>query len=327
MDVLLVIVVVIAVLLASAFAIEAIRERRDQQRMPPPGQLVDVDGRRLHLHVMGQEKPGPTVILDSGMVSFSSNWAWVQPEIAKVAPVVAYDRAGLGWSDAGPRPRDAGRSGQELRLALETLGIAGPYVLVGHSYGGLAMRAFAAMYPAETAGMVLVDGSHPDQWVRFGIPSRVLGFGNKVSSVLARFGLFRVMNKEYKLLADGLPPQPWAELMAFGSSPRALSTSADAAFAWDTITRPLVNAAPSLGDRPLIVLSVTEQPRKAAELTELQAALPGLSSNSRHVTVQGAYHEGLLSRDEHARIVTRSILDVVEAVRTKGSLEGSGAGG
>jgi pimeloyl-ACP methyl ester carboxylesterase len=299
-----------------AFAYEALTERKERQRLPPPGLLVDVDGHRLHLVVTGDEQPGPTVIVDGGMVSFSSNWAWVQPELAKVVRVVACDRAGLGWSDPGPKPRDAGQSARELHTALEQLGITGPYVLAGHSYGGLAARAFAAVYPQDVAGMVLVDGSHPDQWVRFGVSSKVLGYGNKASSVVARFGLFRIFDKEYKLLADGLPPRAYDELMAFGRTPRALSAAGDAALAWDDRTRPLVNNAPGLGDLPLIVLSVTEQPRMGDKLTAMQAELPGLSSQSRHITVEGAYHEGLLAQRDSARVVTESILRIVEAVRS-----------
>ena len=299
-----------------AFAYEALTERKERQRLPPPGLLVDVDGHRLHLVVTGDEQPGPTVIVDGGMVSFSSNWAWVQPELAKVVRVVACDRAGLGWSDPGPKPRDAGQSARELHTALEQLGITGPYVLAGHSYGGLAARAFAAVYPQDVAGMVLVDGSHPDQWVRFGVSSKVLGYGNKAASVVARFGLFRIFDKEYKLLADGLPPRAYDELMAFGRTPRALSAAGDAALAWDDRTRPLVNNAPGLGDLPLIVLSVTEQPRMGDKLTTMQAELPALSSQGRHITVEGAYHEGLLARRDSARVVTDSILRVVEAVRS-----------
>jgi pimeloyl-ACP methyl ester carboxylesterase len=306
----------ILVLAVVAFAYEALTERNERHRLPPPGQLVDVGGYRLHLLVMGEGQPGPTVILDSGMVSFSSNWGWVQPEVAKVAPVVAYDRAGLGWSDPGPKPRDAEQSARELHTALERVGIAGPFVLAGHSYGGLAVRSFAALYPDEVAGVVLVDGSHPDQWARFGLSSKILGYGNLVSSVVARFGVFRLFDKEYKLLADGLPARAYAELMAFGRTPRALATAGNAALAWDARTRPQVNAAGGLGDRPLIVLSVTEQPRMGEKLTAMQAELPGLSSQSRHITVDGAYHEGLLAQQDDARVVTKSILQVVDAVRT-----------
>jgi pimeloyl-ACP methyl ester carboxylesterase len=256
------------------------------------------------------------VVLDAGMISFSSNWAWVQPELAKSVRVVAYDRAGLGWSDPGPTPRDAGTSSRELHAALRSAGITGPYVLAGHSYGGLTVRAYASLYPEDVAGMVLVDGSHPDQWVRFGVSSRIAAFGNDASSFLARFGLFRVFDGEYRLLADGLPSQARAELMAFTRTPRALSTVGDTLEVWDGRTRPLVNEAGDLGDIPLIVLSVTEQPRMGDKLTELQAELPALSTQSQHVTVQGAYHEGLLAQRDHARVVTDSILRVVDAVRT-----------
>ncbi len=303
-------------LAGAALAGEALLERRERRRFPPPGRLVDVGGYRLHLVVMGEEHAGPTVVLDAGMVSFSSNWAWVQPEVARVARVVACDRAGLGWSDPGPRPRDAGQSARELHLALHRRGIPGPYVLAGHSYGGLTARAFAAIYPDEVAGVVLADASHPDQWARFGFSSWVPGLGSKGSSVVARFGLFRLFDKEYRLLADGLPPRAHDELMALARTPRALSTAGDTALAWDARTRPLVNGAGDLGDLPLIVLSVTEQPRMGDQLTALQAELPALSSQGRHITVDGAYHEGLLTRQDHARVVTESIHRVVEAART-----------
>src|SRR5918999_1539738 len=270
---------------------EALAERREARRLQPPGRMVDVGGHRLHVDVTGDDRGGPTVILDSGMVSFSSNWAWVKPEVGQHVRVVAYDRAGLGWSDPGPKPRDAGRSARELHAALHGIGITGPYVLAGHSYGGLVVRTFAAVYRDEVAGMVLVDASHPDQWRRFGVSSSVLGWGNKVASVIARLGVFRVFDAEYRLLADGLPPRARAELMAFARSPRALSTAGDAALAWDTLSRPLVNEAGGLGDVPLIVVSVTEQPRYGEQLTALQAELPALSTQSRHMTVEGAYHE------------------------------------
>ena len=316
MNVLLIILVVFAAGLAARAVNQIAAERRDRQRFLPPGQMVDVGGYRLHLKVMGEASSAPTVILEAGMVSFSSNWAWVQPEVAKVTRVVAVDRAGLGWSDPGPKPRDAGQSARELHTALEKLSIPAPYVLAGHSYGGLAIRAFAALYPDEVAGMVLVDASHPDQWVRMGVPSKSLFFGNKMGALLARFGLFLFFFKgEYKLLTGGLPEQEAAELMAFTTTPRALSTVADVAFVWDSISRPLVDDAGDLGDLPLVVLSVTEQPTKGEQLTALQAELPQLSTNSQHITVRGAHHEGLVSRPEYAHVVTESILSVVKAAR------------
>lgn len=306
--------VIVIALLAAAAVYQFMKSRQEVQQYPPPGEMVDVGGFRLHLKVMGSGQP--TVILDAGMVSFSSNWAWVQPEVAKFTRVVAYDRAGLGWSDPSPQAHDAVQNARELHTALEKLGIPAPYVLAGHSYGGLTVRAFAGLYRDEVAGLVLVDGSHPDQWVRMGASSRMIWVSNGLSSLLARFGLFRIFRQEFKLLTDGLPAQQAGELMAFASTPRALSASASAAKVWDDVSRPFVNSAGSLGDMPLIVLSVTEQPRMGEKLTELQNELPALSSNSQQITVQGANHEGLVAKREHAQVVTDAILRVVQAVRT-----------
>lgn len=307
---------IILVVLLAGFIYELWKERQDKRRFSAPGQMVDVGGYRLHLNIQGENRGNPTVILEAGMVSFSANWAWVQPELAKTTRVIAYDRAGLGWSDTGPRPRDAATSAKELHRALESAGVTKPYVLAGHSYGGLMVRAFAALYPDEVVGIVLVDGSHPDQWVRMGVSSRTVGFGNQMSGFLARFGLFRVFTQEANLLVKGLPRPQQDELRAFAMAPRSLATGGAAAMVWDGISRPFVNQAGDLGDRPLIVLSVTEQPRMGEKLTELQNELPALSTNTKHITVQGAYHEGLVAHQEHAQYVTAAILEVMTAVTT-----------
>src|SRR5512143_1926958 len=94
---------------------QAIATARDKRRFPPPGQLVDAGGFRLHLYATGKDTGKPTVILEAGMASFSSNFAWVQQELEQMTRVVSYDRSGLGWSDSGPKPRDGQRSARELR--------------------------------------------------------------------------------------------------------------------------------------------------------------------------------------------------------------------
>lgn len=311
-------VIVIVVLLVFGAAYQAFATQRDRRRYPPPGQLVDAGGFRLHLQAAGDESAKPTVILDAGMVSFSSNWAWVEPVIAKVTRVVAYDRAGLGWSDPSPNLRDTQTSARELHAALQNAGISGPYVVVGHSFGGLTMRAFADLYPDEVAGLVLVDASHPDQWAH--IPASKNGKLNaraqNVAGTLGHLGLFRLLRKEAKVLAAGLPPRQYDEITAFCMLPTALKVSSKALAVWDTLTRPQINAAKPLGDKPLVVLSVTEQALYAEVLTRLQNELPALSPNSKHVTVQGATHENLVSNETFARSVTDAILEVIESVRS-----------
>src|SRR4029453_13252470 len=135
--------VVIGTVLASAAAAQQMMTVRDRRRFPPPGLLVQVDGHPMHLQVRGPDSGRPTVVLEAGMGSFSPNWHWVQSELAPTVRSVAYDRAGLGWSRRSPRQRDAQTIAMELREALREAGLEPPYVLAGHSFGGLAVRAFA----------------------------------------------------------------------------------------------------------------------------------------------------------------------------------------
>jgi len=137
---------------------EAIMAARDGKRYPPPGQLVDVGGYRLHLHCIGQGSP--TVVLDAGLGAFSLDWGAVQPQIATSTRVCTYDRGGLGWSDPGPTPRSPQQFASELHALLTKGGVEGPYVLVAHSISGKTARLFASQHPDEVAGMVLVDARH-----------------------------------------------------------------------------------------------------------------------------------------------------------------------
>ena len=131
---------------------------------PPPGELVDVGGHSLHINCVGEGSP--TVILESGSGANSVDWANIQPEVANTTRVCAYDRAGSGWSEPSPEPRDPQQIAGELHTLLGNAGIDGPYVLVGHSFGGLYVRMYAELYPNEVEGMVLVDSSHPEQSAR-----------------------------------------------------------------------------------------------------------------------------------------------------------------
>lgn len=129
----------------------------------PPGRLIDVGGFNLHVHSVGR---GATVVLEAALAGSALSWTLVQPHVARFARAVAYDRAGFGWSDAGPLPRTAGRVADELRVLLDRAGERPPFVLVGHSFGGLVMRIFAHRYARDTRALVLVDPAHPEDWVQ-----------------------------------------------------------------------------------------------------------------------------------------------------------------
>ena len=125
-----------------------------------PGQLVSVDGVRLSLYCLG--RGSPAVVFDSGFLDWAPSWSTVQPQIAKWTRVCSYDRAGTGFSDPGPMPRTSRRIAEELHSALHLAGIAGPYILVGHAFGGDNVRTFAQLHMREVAGLVLVDADATD---------------------------------------------------------------------------------------------------------------------------------------------------------------------
>jgi pimeloyl-ACP methyl ester carboxylesterase len=132
----------------------------DERKYPATGKLVDVGGHRLHITAQGEG--GPTVVLDAGLAHVSTVWNFVQPEVAKFTRVCTYDRAGHAWSEHGPAPRASRQICQELHALLANAHIPGPYVLVGHSFGGLNMYLYACMYPEEVAGLVLLDALSKD---------------------------------------------------------------------------------------------------------------------------------------------------------------------
>ena len=293
---------------------QMIASRRDHRRYPAPGRLVDVGGHCLHIVVTGQPTANATVVLEAGMASMSANWAWVRDDLARDHRVITYDRAGLGWSEGGRAAMDTATSADDLHALLGASGIAPPYVLAGHSYGGLVSRVFADHYPDEVVGIVLVDASHPDQWVN--IPAsrdgRTVALGNRVTASLARVGLLRLMHAERSFIA-GLPAHEYAQMRAYLARPQGWSAGADGLLAWGRQSRDQVNAARDLGGLPLVVLSVTEQDRYAEVLTKLQAELALLSTNSRHTTITGATHYTLVSTRIYATVVADAVRAVTAA--------------
>jgi pimeloyl-ACP methyl ester carboxylesterase len=136
---------------------------------PPSGRMIDIGGYRLHINCSGGAKKGtPTVILLHGLSGYSFDWALVQPEVARFTRVCSYDRAGQAWSDPGPQPRGLKTITTELHTLLQNAGENGPYILVGHSWGGLIPRMYASLYPSEVVGIVFVDSTNEEDnlWVQ-----------------------------------------------------------------------------------------------------------------------------------------------------------------
>ena len=177
--------------------------------LPPPGTLIDVGGWRLHLNCTGQARASqPTVILEAGMGDFSVEWSLVQPGVGSFARVCSYDRAGDGWSDLGPHPRTMHQIVYELHTLLEHGGVKPPLLLVGHSYGGWLVRLYASIYPADVAGMVLVEAGADD-------PVRLLPDGTLThSSNLATDRSVPPIKTANPLRVSDIPPAALAQMTA-----------------------------------------------------------------------------------------------------------------
>src|SRR5215216_3814095 len=290
---------------------QAIATVIDQRTYPPPGDLVDVGDHSLHINCVGEGSP--TVILEAANLGMSAHWVRVQQQLAQTTRVCSYDRAGMGWSERGPEPRDARQVSGELHTLLKGAGTEGPYVLVGHSYGGLYARMYAARYSEEVAGVVLVDSSHPEQFTRSAegraLYKQTVRLG-AVIPLLTRLGVIRLSNF-YPAHPD-LPQQQRAQIEAFNSSTQQVGTTVEE-FRATPETTAQVRSMGSLGDTPLAVISAGEQP---PGWLEMQEELAALSSDSTHRVVDGATHESLLYDKGDAQVSSAAIEQVVEAVRT-----------
>lgn len=297
----------------------------DQRKAYPPlGKLVSAGTHRLHALVEG--KGSPTVILESGGMSWCMDWTAVQAGVARFTRVLAYDRAGFGWSEAGPRPRTAGRMAQELHTLLFNAGLPGPYVLVGASFGGHIMRLFAAQHPGEVCGLLLLDARHeavdermPPAWKK----QQASGPGMyRAMALIARLGLFPVLGKLMGEKARPpalkiLPPELQPAYLAVGYRPAYFEANLEE-FLGIAESDGQVRAAGSLGEMPLRVirhgrpdlfagLPAADRPAAESVWQALQGELAGLSGNSRLTVAEESGHAIQIDQPEVVVVAIREL--------------------
>jgi pimeloyl-ACP methyl ester carboxylesterase len=303
------VIVSAAVLAATGAAYERFAEYYDGQAFPQRGRSFDVGGYRLNLNCSRQGSPA--VVLDSGVGEPARVWALVQPQIAEFTRVCSYDRAGYGWSDAGPRPRTSSRIVEELHALLAQAGIAGPFILVGHSFGGLNARLYAAKYPGQVAGLVLVEASHPDQEAKgFKPPVSPLA---SLDPILLRLGVLRAL-----FVLDGarrLPAALHEELEYLMLQPKAIAASLDEVRNFSA-SAAAVRATGKLGDMPLIVLtgaySAQRNPRlHDVWIHELQPDLVRLSTRGKQIVVDSGHYIPL----QQPEAVVQAVREVIAESR------------
>jgi len=303
----------VLLMLAAGALYQSIGLRRDRRIHVPPGTLLDVDGRRLHVVCSGTGSP--TVLFESGIAGSSLSWSRVLRDVAAFTRACAYDRAGLGWSDPPRGPRSVARLLGDLQNVLAHANTAGaPCILVGHSFGAFLVYAYASEHPADIAGLVLLDP--PSEWHE--IPRRQLRMLrggiqlSRVGGVLARIGLVRA---GLALLTDGapgvprhfvrifgptaartlehlvgevrkLPPEVHPLVQALWCQPKCFRAMADHLASLEA-TAAVVAGVTSLPDVPIVVVSSGHQ---SPDTIARHRALARLSSRGRHVIAEGAGH-------------------------------------
>lgn len=301
---------------------------------------MDVGGFRLHIHCTGDGSPA--IILDAALGGSSVSWSLVQPELARLSRVCSYDRAGFGWSDAGPMPRTAGRIAEELHTLLKRAGVLPPFILVGHSYGGLVAQVFAHRFQSEIAGMVLVDPAHAEDWVRpapkeqtqidrgvrlcrYGAISARIGVARAVTALvglgqlaLAR-GLVKVASRgrlsrrDEAILAPiwKLPPDVRPVLAQFWTKPQFFEALGSQIESIAVSAAEVLDAtAGGFGDLPLVTISSTDP---GEYRLRQQDRLAQLSSRGRHIM---ASHSGHWIPLDQPEVVIDAVKEVLSAVRS-----------
>lgn len=360
---------VIGWVLAIAVVYQALGVAIDAKRFPPPGKRVDVGGRCIHIQVTGigagtvktvgadpcvrpndpssrnstsgghAGPPLPTVILESGIAASSPSWRLVQPEVAKFARVVVYDRAGLGWSDMTRAPVTPDSILHDLRTALDAVNVKPPYIFVGHSFGGLIAQLFAARHREELAGLVLLDPPHPSEWHPDGPWEKqiMLRHGARLSrrgAWCARLGINRFL---LTLLTAGftrgpraamttlsgravsvasrivgeirkLPRETHPVLKALWSQPKCFESMAAHLEALPAMCAEVAKVSQPgvLGDLPLVLITGNQHSR---EVVRLQEEVATLSTRGRHLLATNSGHWIQLDQPELVVEVLRKMLE------------------
>jgi pimeloyl-ACP methyl ester carboxylesterase len=266
---------IVVVVLAGA-TYQGVTTALERRKYPHPGSLVDVGGHQLHIYCTGEGSP--TVVLEAPATALSVAWARVQPQIAKHTRVCSYDRAGLGWSEAGDRPYDPGRVPEELRALLKAANERAPYVVVGYSLGASFARRFAGLYPQDVAGLVLINAElGPDEG----------GSGFlRMAPWLARAGIFRATGV---LPSDtrNLPQPSGGAVESFLNRPDHLTRAGREWTRWDDAARLAANS-------------------------RFPATIPVTT-----LTVDADDQLAMLNDDAAAQMIRTAILNVVSRVRRR----------
>lgn len=330
----------------SGLLYERAQRARDRERFPPVGRAVDIGDRTLNLYCSGTGQPAvilesgakwqfyhtPKGMFESGAPRPGYSWAAVQRDLAKATTACWYDRAGSGWSDLGPYPRDSASQARDLHALLQAGGVRGPYVLVAESSAALDARVYTELYPDEVTGLVFVNGIHPDFFdrTRPGGAKRSVAFafagrGQDIAAhAFNEFGLYRLGPQKARPPvppASGLTDAEWTTIWHLTQASNARSALMQDIAAWQQ-SRNEARGAGSLGDRPLVVVSseAAVTPVYRAVWKEQQADLARLSSQGKQEAVESVTGDVVY---EAPQAIGGAVREVLEQGRLKHTLPGT----
>jgi pimeloyl-ACP methyl ester carboxylesterase len=277
-----------------------------------PGQLINVNGHSMHLNCTGSGSP--TVVLQPGGGAMSSDMGWIAPRVAAGSRVCVYDRPGRGWSEPVDSAQDATAIANDLHTLLQRGNVPGPYVLAGHSFGGLYVLTYADLYPDEVAGMVVIDTTAPkdEPTTRASSNADSYDLVDRVATLVSTSSQFGATRLEAMSEVATLPPQSSDEATASlktGNSSRAFIDE----FLSANASMGEAAALTDFGDKPLVIL--TAGVGSDADFVATHEQLATLSTNGVHRVIDGATHETLLADEKDSEATTQAVLDVVASIR------------
>ncbi len=299
-------------------------------KTPAPGEMVEVEDFKLHINTAGEKSHKPTLVIEGGLGVPSDHYHWLSAGLKDSMRVIRYDRAGIVYSDASQTPRDAETVAHELHTLLEKAGESPPYILAGHSMGGLFIRVFAQLYPDEVAGLVFLDSSHPDFRERLNLPPPPSTEGMlKTLAILADIGVLPLFDHLFGplLAAEGLPQEVNDRALGYTYNGKYLR----AVLREDQVSASVferAKTAKDFGAMPIRVFAAHEKQVQAyhrygidpdwaiAETMKMQQELADLSTAGKLLTVNGN-HNSIYTKKENAAIICQEILHLLNEIQTR----------